>query len=302
MNLNVLRYAIEVEKSRSITGAAKQLFISQPNLSRDIRELEEEIGFSIFTRSSRGVIPTDRGREFLQLAKKAVKQFQALEHYCAREEHGSLSLQVCVPKAGYIHTAFASFLSRQAKGRALSVDYREADAMDAIRDVCLRSASLAILRFPDRYERSLLSLLKRKELASEIICRFELSVLMSERHSLAAASLLTADLLEQSVEVICEDTSLADYLNETAEPEHFPSSIRLHEGGGLCGLLSHMTASFAFAPPLPEAVLREYHLVQKKYQGPPRKMTDMLIYPQDARLSRTENAFLEAVRQAAPGQ
>ena len=49
MNLNVLRYAIEVEKSRSITGAAKQLFISQPNLSRDIRELEEEMGFSIFT-------------------------------------------------------------------------------------------------------------------------------------------------------------------------------------------------------------------------------------------------------------
>ena len=37
MNLNVLRYAIEVEKNRSITGAAKQLFISQPNLSWDIR-------------------------------------------------------------------------------------------------------------------------------------------------------------------------------------------------------------------------------------------------------------------------
>ena len=43
MNLNILRYALEVEKSRSITGAAKQLFISQPNLSRDIRELEEEV-------------------------------------------------------------------------------------------------------------------------------------------------------------------------------------------------------------------------------------------------------------------
>ena len=100
MNLNVLRYAIEVEKNRSITGAAKQLFISQPNLSRDIRELEDEIGFSIFTRSSRGVVPTDRGREFLLLAKKAVRQYQALEHFCTKEEHGSLSLQICVPKAG----------------------------------------------------------------------------------------------------------------------------------------------------------------------------------------------------------
>lgn len=86
MNLNVLRYIIEVERSRSITGAAKQLFISQPNLSRDIRELEEEIGFTVFTRSSRGVIPTEKGREFLVLAKKAVKQYQALENYCSREK------------------------------------------------------------------------------------------------------------------------------------------------------------------------------------------------------------------------
>ena len=324
MNLNVLRYAIEVEKNRSITGAAKQLFISQPNLSRDIRELEDEIGFSIFTRSSRGVVPTDRGREFLLLAKKAVRQYQALEHFCTKEEHGSLSLQICVPKAGYIHTAFASFLTKHAKGRTLSVDYRETGTMDAIRDVCLRSASLAIIRFSDRYERSLFSLLKRKELAGEVICRFEPLAVMSERHPLAGTSVLTADMLEQSVEVLCEDTSLADYLNEPAESEHFPSVIRLHEGSGLPGLLSHLTGAFAFTPPLPESVLKDYHLVQKKCQatrsglnshggqnahgGPnahgaaclPGKMTDLLIYPEDARLTRVENAFLEAVRQAAP--
>ena len=94
MNLNVLRYIIEVERSRSITGAAKQLFISQPNLSRDIRELEEEIGFTVFTRSSRGVIPTEKGREFLVLAKKAVKQYQALENYCSREDKDNISLRL----------------------------------------------------------------------------------------------------------------------------------------------------------------------------------------------------------------
>ena len=196
--------------------------------------------------------------------------------------------------------------------------------MDAIRDVCLHSASLAIIRFSDRYERSLLSLLKRKELAGEVICRFEPLAVMSERHPLAGTSVLTADMLEQSVEVLCEDTSLADYLNEPAEPEHFPSVIRLHEGSGLPGLLSHLTSAFAFAPPLPESVLKDYHLVQKKCQATrsglnshggqnahggtnthgaaclPGKMTDLLIYPEDARLTRAENAFLEAVRQAAP--
>lgn len=115
MNLNVLRYIIEVERSRSITGAAKQLFISQPNLSRDIRELEEEIGFTVFTRSSRGVIPTEKGREFLVLAKKAVKQYQALENYCSREEKDNISLHICVPRASYITCAFTAFLKNMPK-------------------------------------------------------------------------------------------------------------------------------------------------------------------------------------------
>lgn len=116
MNLNVLRYIIEVERSRSITGAAKQLFISQPNLSRDIRELEEEIGFTVFTRSSRGVIPTEKGREFLVLAKKAVKQYQALENYCSRDEKDNISLHICVPRASYITGAFTAFLKNMPKG------------------------------------------------------------------------------------------------------------------------------------------------------------------------------------------
>ena len=297
MNLNILRYALEVEKSRSITGAAKQLFISQPNLSRDIRELEEEVGFSIFTRSSRGVVPTDRGREFLRLAKKAVQQYQALEHFCAREEHTSLSLQVCVPGAEYIRAAFSSFLSRQAKGRILSADYRETGTMDAIQAVCQRSVPLALIRFPDRCERAVLSLLKRKELSCETIFHFEPAVVMSERHALAATSVLTAEMLSRSVEILCEEDSLAVYLNEPLPAGLCANTIRLRESGSLCSLLSRIPGAFAFTSPMPAPVLKEYRLVQKRYAA--QKMTDALIFPDDARLTRTENAFLDTVRQTA---
>ena len=115
MNLNVLRYVIEVEKNRSITGAARQLFISQPNLSRDIRELEEEIGFSIFTRSSRGVIPTEKGREFLALAKRAVKQYQALENYCTRR-NGTISACISASPAPATSPARSPLFSAKTPG------------------------------------------------------------------------------------------------------------------------------------------------------------------------------------------
>ncbi|HPR78720.1 MAG TPA: LysR family transcriptional regulator, partial [Candidatus Limiplasma sp.] len=58
MNIQHLRYAVEVEKTRSITEAAENLYMSQPNLSRAIRELESDLGISIFDRTPKGIVPT----------------------------------------------------------------------------------------------------------------------------------------------------------------------------------------------------------------------------------------------------
>ena len=57
MNMTSLKYMIEVEKCGSITNAAKKLMIGQPNLSKAIKDLELEVGFSIFVRSHKGAIP-----------------------------------------------------------------------------------------------------------------------------------------------------------------------------------------------------------------------------------------------------
>ena len=69
MNTLHFKYAVEVEQTRSITQAAENLYMAQPNLSKAIRELEENLGFTVFERTSRGVVPTRRGVEFLKLAR-----------------------------------------------------------------------------------------------------------------------------------------------------------------------------------------------------------------------------------------
>ena len=51
MNIAHLKYAVEVEKTASITKAAENLFMGQPNLSRGIKELEETLGVKIFKLS-----------------------------------------------------------------------------------------------------------------------------------------------------------------------------------------------------------------------------------------------------------
>ena len=58
MNILYLKYAVEVAKTKSISRAAENLYMGQPNLSRAIKELEESLGITIFARSPQGVKTT----------------------------------------------------------------------------------------------------------------------------------------------------------------------------------------------------------------------------------------------------
>lgn len=79
MTLQQLRYALTIAECGSMNEAAKQLFLSQPSLSETIRELENEIGLSIFMRSNRGIIITPEGEEFLSYAKQVIDQYGLLQ-------------------------------------------------------------------------------------------------------------------------------------------------------------------------------------------------------------------------------
>ena len=72
MTVQQLQYALAVYRAGSISGAAANLYIAQPNLSGIIRSLEEELGYPIFVRTSRGVQPTERGLEALRQAAQMV--------------------------------------------------------------------------------------------------------------------------------------------------------------------------------------------------------------------------------------
>lgn len=72
MNTLHFKYSVEVEKTRSITQAADNLYMAQPNLSKAIRELEDTLGITIFERTPKGVVPTKKGAEFFELCKKDI--------------------------------------------------------------------------------------------------------------------------------------------------------------------------------------------------------------------------------------
>jgi len=88
MELRHLRYFVAVAEAGSLTVAAEQsLHTSQPSLSRQIRDLEDEVGAQLLTRRARGIELTPAGRAFLDHARSALSQVEAATEAARRVAH-----------------------------------------------------------------------------------------------------------------------------------------------------------------------------------------------------------------------
>jgi len=87
MELRHLRYFVAVSEAGSLTVAARELHTSQPSLSRQIRDLEDEVGTQLLTRSARGIELTPAGQAFLEHARSALSQVESAAEAARRVAH-----------------------------------------------------------------------------------------------------------------------------------------------------------------------------------------------------------------------
>ncbi|GII63905.1 transcriptional regulator [Sphaerisporangium krabiense] len=97
MNLQQLRYVVATAEHRTMTDAARSLYIAQPALSRAIRDLERELGMTLFARSGRGVVVTAQGRRVVKLAKEALEAVSEIEALATSTHTGGGELRIASP-------------------------------------------------------------------------------------------------------------------------------------------------------------------------------------------------------------
>lgn len=100
MKLSQLEQIIEVANTGTISQAAANLFVSQPNLSLSIKRVEDELGAKLFHRSSSGMSLTANGVEFVERAKEILQQLDALSEV-SRPDKARFSLELGVASTGY---------------------------------------------------------------------------------------------------------------------------------------------------------------------------------------------------------
>ena len=78
MTIQQLQYILEVHRTGSISKAANNLYLAQPNLSNAIRSLEQELGFPVFIRSNKGIRPTEQGFLVLEEAGQMLESYERM--------------------------------------------------------------------------------------------------------------------------------------------------------------------------------------------------------------------------------
>lgn len=128
---------LAVVKTRSLSGAAQALYITQPAVSRHIRALERELGCPLLVRGRgmRQVELTDQGRDFAQVAEKWRQVWQEAREVASRDRERTLNVASVGSVSSYLlPKVFRAFLEEE-RGRALTFhNYHSREAYDYVAD------------------------------------------------------------------------------------------------------------------------------------------------------------------------
>lgn len=105
LNLQQIEYLLELNKQRNYKEAAKRLFITQPALTIQIKNLEEELGVKIFDRTKKPIIPTEIGKELIEQSRVILKEIHRLKDLVSqsqRELKGNLRIGIIPTVAPYL--------------------------------------------------------------------------------------------------------------------------------------------------------------------------------------------------------
>jgi DNA-binding transcriptional LysR family regulator len=291
-----LKYAVEVEKTGSITKAAKRLYVNQPNLSKSIRELEDTLGFIIFNRTPRGIVPTKKGTEFLSCAKSILFHLGRLESVADGSHRTYLSISA--PRASYISCALIEFIGDLPEDRIMDIDYRETSSLQAIENVSDGESDIGIIRCREEDERYFIDLLREKKLRFELVNHFEYLVLLSERHELAGCDVICCRDLDKYIEITHRDAnSPSKHIQRSSRTG---GRISVYERGSRLELLDRIPRAYMWTSPVPTSVMKTFSLVQRRSDMPYNNHNkDFLVYRSDYRFIDEDNSFVEKLRETA---
>ena len=301
MNILHMKYAVEVAKVGSLNKAAETLLIAAPNVSRSIKELEADIGISIFERTTKGMELTPEGEEFINYAKGILNQIEEVENFYKKGSAKKQKFSISVPRACYISEAFSQF-SKSLSKEAAEIFYKETNSQRTIRNMLEHDYKLGIIRYAENYDKYFKAMLEEKGFCYEMVTEFSYSLIMSADNPLSQKETITFDDLTDFIEIAHADPYVPSMPLSKVVKEELPDNIDrrifIFERASQFDLLSNNPETFMWVSPAPESILKRYNLVQKKCVDNKKIYKDILIYKNGYKLSSLDRQFITELCEA----
>ena len=301
MNILHMRYAVEVAKLGSLNKAAESLVIAPPNISRSIKELESDLGISIFDRTAKGMCLTPEGEEFIGYAKGILGQIDQVEKFYKEGAPKKQKFSISVPRACYISEAFASF-SKLLSNSPADIFYKETNSQRTIHNMVNHDYKLGIIRYAENYDIYFKAMLEEKNLSFEMVAEFSYRIMMSKNNPLANKKEIGFSDLKDYIEIAHADPYVPSLPLAKVVKEELPDNINrrifIFERASQFELLEKNPETFMWVSPTPQSILDKYNLVQVECKGNEKVYKDVLIYRNGYKLSELDRKFITALEES----
>src|SRR5258708_7929496 len=202
MELRHLRYFVAVAEELHFGRAATRLFIVQPSLSQQIRQLEDELGFPLLRRTKRSVELTDAGKVFLTEARNVLAQVQEAKRAAQRAYRGEIGRLVI----GYISSSTYDLLPMMLSAYRerfphVDVALRELTTQEQLRALEEESIQVGLLRLP----------ISAPMVNVEVVRRQPIVCVLPGKHPLAMRERIDVSLLANAPSVVQSSQRGAGY-------------------------------------------------------------------------------------------
>ena len=238
MTLNQLHYIITVAEAGSMNRAAERLYITQPSLTSAIKELERELGITVFHRNGRGVTLTNDGAEFLLYAREIYSQYEAVMQKYSDDEGLKQKFGISMQHYSFAVKAFVNLVNKYDLAE-YDFAIRETKTKEVISDVASLKSEIGIIYQSDFNRNAITKILRQNSLQFHELVDCDAFVYLWSGHPLADRDSVNFQDLSDYPNLTFEqgDYSTLYYAEEIFSENNYSRCIRVNDRATMLNLM-----------------------------------------------------------------
>ena len=191
MNIQQLRYVVAIANSGTFREAAEKMYVSQPSLSISVRDLEKELGFKIFRRTSSGTFLTRRGMEFYEKAQELVKGFDVFQNQYANPDEEKDEFSIASQHYDFLPPTITAFSQQYPDYKNFRIF--ESTTVQILDEVAQGHSEIGIIYLNNQNQKGVMQRIEKLGLEVIELIPFQTHIYLREGHPLAKKKELVMD-------------------------------------------------------------------------------------------------------------